>query len=356
MSDHDTKVIKVVGSTIACLTSLVVIAKLIHRQVKKNKTMTTPKPVAKPASGNARAKAYEEDLRKWYKDALDKIVTARLEQESSVAYGEPVFLSHYIHNGQFRHWVMHVHGYKYELRANDVNASADIGGGISGSGLGGGTGGDDSPNPYRAAVAESRFDMEEYKRSVALRRDPRIGPYFYSMIGWTDMTREQVDRECASVWGGFGAYGLLANNCHDFLQRLAERIVTRRAPDWQWFRFNVLSGYEYMNRPHLDRSTVAAAAWIKLLRQRKHYLTAEEQREVDAFIAQLDELVELSVIATMNNAALIIGQASQPDNGSGAQGDGRGGGGHHDGGGATHGDGGGGGAAICDGGGGGGAS
>ncbi|GAT21115.1 LOW QUALITY PROTEIN: 2-hydroxyphytanoyl-CoA lyase [Aspergillus luchuensis] len=81
------------------------------------------RPRKYPAKGPSRKgssappkKPSEAEIRTWYRVALDKIVSARLEQESNTARGEPIFLSHYISQGQFRHWVLHTYGHKYELR------------------------------------------------------------------------------------------------------------------------------------------------------------------------------------------------------------------------------------------------
>lgn len=140
---------------------------------------------------------------------------------------EPVLLSYYIKHGEFRHWVLHTHSHKYELRRI-------------------GTG-------YRPLIQKSRHVGVE----LALRTQSfQNGRYYYCFLGWTTKTKEEVDESCNRVAKSFGVYSLAVNNCQDFLISLAADVITREAADWQLFQvhkaapalkaavpaFNVMSG------------------------------------------------------------------------------------------------------------------
>ncbi|GKZ36199.1 hypothetical protein AbraIFM66950_007195 [Aspergillus brasiliensis] len=262
-------------------------------------------------SSQKKTKPSLADIKRWYRAALDKIVAARLEQESGTESGEPVYLSHHISHGIFRHWVLHAYGYKYELREDP-----------------------DRQGVYDARIGSSEFNLDAYKQSVLTTYSPEIGKYFYSMVGWTTLSKEQIDAECRRVSETFGTYTLLLNNCHDFLQQLADKIVTTRAPDWDWFRRNTISSYHYMNATALNYEVISAATWIRHLERRKHYLSETERQQVDEFIAMLRGRVEANIARSSNSTSL--GMAD----GAGADGSDHGGhydsghhhGGHHHGG------------------------
>ncbi|KAH0527111.1 hypothetical protein TsFJ059_002144 [Trichoderma semiorbis] len=151
-------VASIVGVIIAAVAVIVSIKAAIASSRKKAKAAASSKSgVVAKAKGKETFKA---DIKKWYKAALDKIVAARLATESSVEPGEPVFLSHYISQGQFRHWVLHAHDYKYELRQTEVGDS-------------------NTPGVYEATIGPSGFNFKAYKESVITRYSPEVGHYFY---------------------------------------------------------------------------------------------------------------------------------------------------------------------------------
>ncbi|KAL7956613.1 hypothetical protein V8C34DRAFT_326085 [Trichoderma compactum] len=315
----------IIGVILASVAVIVSIKAVIERSRKKAAASSKSRVAAK-----AKAKeASKADIKKWYKEALNKIVAARVEKESSVESGEPVFLSHYISQGQFRHWVLHAHDYKYELRQAEAGDSS-------------------TPGRYEATIGPSGFNLRAYKQSVITRYSPEVGHYFYSMIGWTTLSKEQIDDKCHRVSTTFGKYALLSNNCHDFLQQLADKIVTKKAPDWEWFRQNTLGGYDYLKRPALGYQVIGVATWTRHLKRMKHYLSATEQQALDDFILFLEEFVEAHLnktTATLTAQTALYGQNDSGGyyvDGSGGQGnyDGSGGQGHQDSGGHGHHDGG----------------
>ncbi|KAJ5613644.1 hypothetical protein N7528_007298 [Penicillium herquei] len=218
-------------------------------------------------------KPSQDDIKQWYRRAIAKIVNARVQAECSLESGEPVFLSHYISKGRLRHWVLHVHEHKYELR--QVLAEGFW-----------------TRKRYKASISPSGFDLLEYQRSVTMHHAPKVDNYFYSMIGWTTLSKKEVDQECDIVGEGFGSYSLFTNNCHDFLQSLADAIVTTRAPDWKWFRDHDATGYEYIEEPGLGYGTISAATCSEHLKRSEHYLSADERMKINDFIDFLDNHVE----------------------------------------------------------------
>ncbi|KAL7785776.1 hypothetical protein V8C43DRAFT_290963 [Trichoderma afarasin] len=302
-------VASIVGVIVAAIAVIVSIKAAIASSRKKAKAAAASKSgVVAKAKGKETSKA---DIKKWYKAALDKIVAARLATESSVEPGEPVFLSHYISQGQFRHWVLHAHDYKYELRQTEVGDSK-------------------APGVYEATIGQSGFNLKAYKDSVITRYSPEVGHYFYSMIGWTSLSKKRIDEECHRISTTFGKYSLLSNNCHDFLQQLADKVVTNKAPDWDWFRQSPLGGYTYLERPALGYQVIGVATWTRHLKRMKHYLSAAEQQSIDDFIALLEEFVEANLTKTSAMVATQSAMHGQTDNSGGDYPDGSGGHEHHD--------------------------
>ncbi|KAF7125238.1 hypothetical protein CNMCM5793_001416 [Aspergillus hiratsukae] len=302
MSSDEAKTGAIVGVSVgASIIVLLVIIAVIRAYKQRN---------------SAGAKASRTDVKKWYRAVLEKIVAARVEKESSTEFGEPVFLSHYIDRGQFRHWVLHAHGYKYELRQTRTQTQGEAE--------------DSHSRRYAAAIAPSGFDLEAYKQSIVTRYSPVVGYYFYSMIGWTTLSKEQVDEECGRVSANFERYNALGNNCHDFLQQLADEIVTTKAPDWDWFRRASLSlggTYNYISKwPALTHQVISAAQHFERL---KHYLGTTERQEVENFIVTLRDFIDaqLNQVFMTSLAALSVVTANNANNGNHDGGAGCGGGG-----------------------------
>lgn len=97
---------------IAGLVALVVVVIILVATLRSSIETQTDKPSSLQQKPGREERPSAAAITEWYKDALAKIVAARLEKESSDGPDEPVFLSHYISNGIFRHWVLHVHGHK----------------------------------------------------------------------------------------------------------------------------------------------------------------------------------------------------------------------------------------------------
>ncbi|KAJ5738442.1 hypothetical protein N7493_001597 [Penicillium malachiteum] len=269
-SDKFKHIIKILGGVILALGLIYILIKIALQYRRKNPNRL---PTKRARINALKTKASKEEIKQWYRTAIEKIVTARLEAESSTTSGEPVFLSHYISKGRLRHWVLHVYGYKYDLRRVLSDGSC-------------------TRKSYKASISPSGFGLLEYQKSVSTHYSPTMDKYFYSMIGWTDLCKEEIDRKSDEVEKIFGSYALLTNNCHDFLQRLADEIITKRAPDWEWFRDHDVTRYQYVDQPGIGYDTISAATWSKHLTRSNHYVSAEERKKIDDLIAILDKLVD----------------------------------------------------------------
>ncbi|OQE15925.1 hypothetical protein PENSTE_c026G02339 [Penicillium steckii] len=270
VSAQDVVNAKIAGSVLGVCAAVFI---LIRTIISIDRKRAAEASLKKAAGYTKTVRIPSNEIFKRYKEALDKIVTARLKKESTTSSGEPIFLSHYISRGQFRHWVMHVHNHKYELRQRAADES--------------------NPKPYFvAAVSPSDFNFEKYRQSIALHYAPEVGNYFYSLIGWTKYSKERVDKKCHQMFKDFGKYSLFTNNCHDFLQSLAGDIVTTKAPDWDWLIRYDGSGYHYMRKPKIGYNAIICATWSKQLSEEKHHLGAEERQEIDQFIIFLEERVQ----------------------------------------------------------------
>ena len=163
--------------------------------------------------------------------AMQPDVEIRLAEEQDRSKGEQVWFSRYISNGRLRHWVLLTHGNKYELRRSEnVN---------------------DDRNEERAGETSftyhvSPFTIDEEKRNAALAETslPNVDGFYVCLVGWTRLSKSEVDTACQSVFAEFGEYHLLWKNCQHFLQRLAERIVSAKAADYPWFISNTKTRYQ----------------------------------------------------------------------------------------------------------------
>ncbi|KAJ6024796.1 zinc finger protein [Penicillium herquei] len=267
------EILKIVTGVMAVLTFAYLIIQIARIYRRKNPNRL---PTRRARINALKTKASKDEIRQWYRMAIEKIVTARLQAECSLISGEPIFLSHYISKGRLRHWVLHVYGYKYELRQESAKGCS-------------------IRKHYKAFISLSGFNLQEYQRTVTANYLPIFGKYFYSIIGWTSLSKEEVDQKCDEVEKSFGRYALLTNNCHDFLQTLADTIVTKKAPDWEWFREHDVTGYQYSDQPALRYNTIYAAMWSNYLTRSRHYLSVDEREKIDDLIATLENIVDADV-------------------------------------------------------------
>lgn len=287
-----------------------IVALSVYSCRKKEKLKSQAKAVTKRVELAPVDRINAEALQKWYKDGLREIVRARLEKESDRASGEPVLLSYYISRGEFRHWVLHTHGHKYELRRVGVG--------------------------YGPVIKPSNYSEKARRAAILRNSSPEVGQYYYSVIGWTTKSKEEVDEACRRVGDTFGIYNWATNNCQNFLNALGAKIVTHKAPDWQWFQARrAMPAHSYAGRPVLKEEVLFASVLMEKIKAMQPTLEGDDKDNAVRTLALLKEYIRKN--------------GYHPDQGysSGDTGDGGGG----SGGGVSDG-GGGGGAATCDGGGG----
>ena len=175
-----------------------------------------------------RMKRYQEKRLK----ALQPEVDRRLREEQDHTKGEQVWFSRYILNGRLRHWVLMMHGNKYELRRSDnvgVKESKE-----------------ERPEEIKFTYHMTPCTVDEEKRRAALAESstPEVDGFYVCLIGWTTKTKAEVDRACTSVFEQFGKYHLLWKNCQHFLRMFADQILASKAADYGWFNDNTKTRYQ----------------------------------------------------------------------------------------------------------------
>ena len=175
-------------------------------------------------------KKYQEKRLK----ALQPEVDRRLREEQDTTRGEQVWFSRYILNGRLRHWVLMMHGNKYELRRSD-----NVGNNVK------------ENREERAEemkftfhITPSTIDEEKRRATLAESSIPEIDGFYVCLIGWTSKPKADVDRICSSVFQQFGTYHLFWKNCQHFLRMLAEQLLERKAADYPWFESNTKTRYQ----------------------------------------------------------------------------------------------------------------
>lgn len=151
---------------------------------------------------------------------LDVEVRKRKVEEEDSTSGSQIWFSRYVHHGNLKHWVLVVDGSKYELRR------------------------DHNTGRYVHHIADWTIDQEKREAALAELKIPETDGYYICLIGWTRLDATQLRDICGQVMGQFGSYNLLWNNCQDFLQQFADRIISKKALDWSWFRMHSKTEYQ----------------------------------------------------------------------------------------------------------------
>lgn len=174
-------------------------------------------------SGSNDQQLEEEYMRQLrLKDArLATEVEKRKKEEGDTTPGTHVWFSRYVKNGRFKHWVLGIGNTKYELRRDK-----------------------DDKHYYHNINREWSINKEKLEASRATIKKPVVDGYYLCVIGWTTMTSDELDATCEEVMKQFGTYHLLWNNCQDFVQQFADRIIVKKALDWDWFRTYTKTEYQ----------------------------------------------------------------------------------------------------------------
>jgi hypothetical protein len=148
----------------------------------------------------------------------------RNDEERDTTAGSRVWFSRCVKHGKIKHWVLIIDSTKYELR-RDRNTGTFI------------------PSVEYWTSEKDKDTMA--KRLASLESDyiPIAGDYYLCLIGWTSLSTPELKGICDEVMSQFGGYNLLWNNCQDFLQQFADRIISKKAIDWSWFRENLKTKY-----------------------------------------------------------------------------------------------------------------
>lgn len=225
------------------------------------------------------------DVKKWYNDRLDKIVAARLREESRLGPGAPIFLAHSTGHGLFRHCAVHVHGYKYELRPGERGLS-------------------DTQRHYTAVTTYSCFNFEVYKQSMIRNEYPEPGICFYSIAGWTTLPKEEIDGNSHRITETLVNQGCLSATRHNFVWRFVHQIATTKAPYWDWIRRNKLADYLYIQLPALHSDAISVATWAAYLHQMKHSLDPVERQRIETLISVAEGFVDVHIVHSMAVAGI----------------------------------------------------
>ncbi|KAF2471690.1 uncharacterized protein BDR25DRAFT_194562, partial [Lindgomyces ingoldianus] len=125
----------------------------------------------------------------------------RRREEQDTTKGEKVWFSRYVANGRLRHWVLLTHGTKYELRRSrnvEENPAGSQG---------------KPTGEFTFFSKPFTIDQEQREALQSEMKMPEQDGYFVCLIGWTRMSKDQVDSACEEAFKSFGKYNLLWNNC-----------------------------------------------------------------------------------------------------------------------------------------------
>ncbi|KAI0182610.1 hypothetical protein EV127DRAFT_449180 [Xylaria flabelliformis] len=191
-------------------------------------------------------------------------VEKRIAEEDDTAKGHRIWFSRYVQSGGFKHWVLIIEDTKYELRRDDSNGK------------------------YKANIASWTIDKEKREAAIAERKVPHVDGYYVCLIGWTKKAPQELKNICDEVIAQFGKYNIVWNNCQDFLQTFADRIISEKALDWSWFRENTKTEYQEaqaLEIPTPDEIVAAnrAAAQQQLNAQNQHRI----RHNLDAMSQQI---------------------------------------------------------------------
>lgn len=127
-------------------------------------------------------------------------------------------------------------------------------------------------NQYHFRSKPVFLDLDIRDKHILETGYPEDETFHICLIGWTRMTRDDIDPIGDSIMKDFGKYTLFWNNCQRFLRELNGRIRNQRAPeaaDYSWFKKNMRTSYQrrkkLMKQPP-DASSRIAKGKIEELR------------------------------------------------------------------------------------------
>lgn len=192
-------------------------------------------------------------------------VEKRKAQENDTSPGSHVWFSRYVQQGRLKHWVLVIDNTKYELRR------------------------DSTTGKFVANVAPWTIDQEKREAALAELKIPAVDGYYICLIGWTQIGSDQLKSISDQVMSQFGRYNMLWNNCQDFLQQFADRIISQKALDWPWFREHSKTEYQANQKlPPTPDEVIASNANHALGQQNAH-----NQQQIQQNINQMNQQMNL---------------------------------------------------------------
>ncbi|GKT81418.1 hypothetical protein ColTof4_13841 [Colletotrichum tofieldiae] len=124
-----------------------------------------------------------------------------------------------------------------------------------------------SLNGYEYSIKAGTVDEERRRLAISNIHQPIVDGFYFTMIGWTTKTKEDVDQVCKSTMESFGGHNLMLNNCQHFLRNFAKDVVTEKGPDWAWFVESTLSSYKYKPITNALALAILTRFWQEKLRE-----------------------------------------------------------------------------------------
>ncbi|TDZ34350.1 hypothetical protein C8035_v009424 [Colletotrichum spinosum] len=215
----------------------------------------------------------------------------RIAQEKDTTRGEKVWFSRSVRNGNLHHWAVITHNTRYEVRRSDDSvafgsppASKDDG---------------SPPNPMtfetKSSPGSLKDEMTIMKQENSKTRGKiRDQDYYICLIGWTDLTKPQVDDEYHAAGHPFDALKLDFGDCQALLGTFAGKILKEKegtALDYHMFARNVETEHgrlreirpdEAMKAFHAHQQLTTGIATGAMVGAGAGYLAYESERPMDA--------------------------------------------------------------------------
>ncbi|KAK1622229.1 hypothetical protein BDP81DRAFT_400391 [Colletotrichum phormii] len=156
------------------------------------------------------------------KKRLQEEVNLRGKQGQDTSKGEQVWYSRRVDDGCLLHWAIITHGLKYELRLSNGNVPKDkLPESEKTSSFG-------PPRVYEARVVSWSLKEEMNKPRALKLSTPAKGyhtrDYTVCQIGWTTLTKDEVNTEWAAARSSIAAEDLGYDDCRELLKKFGSII------------------------------------------------------------------------------------------------------------------------------------
>ncbi|KAH6887443.1 hypothetical protein B0T10DRAFT_71145 [Thelonectria olida] len=251
-------------------------------------------------------------LAETYSNGMQGAALKRLQEASLKDRGEPVWFSSHISHGQSRHWVLLIHDCKYEvhrvryqgLASNQGDPEPEtISEGWARVGVG--------AAQYDYKITPCNIDNERVLAAITKFANPSAIPGIGSgLIGWTQMTKYEIDTIWVSMLANFGTYDLLWNNCQHLLRNFAQLIVTDHGQDWNLFLVSSSTTHrKALGGAFLGRVTSAATSLERLKAMRPH-IQGYHRENLDHNIKACEEYLRKQRVEWASSSPIDLADAS----------------------------------------------